>query len=146
MAITRPWICHVPLAATLTACRYSGFLCAPRLDLVRIFLANRDKHRKFLRHIATGKGILHGLGQPHPQCISKARKIPVPIGSNNLKLSIILGELTVLVLNFLHFPCNNSYSIMVPKCCFQELYNIWQVFQLDRSILWDVWQDLTHAN
>ena len=100
-------------------------LSSSLLNLIIPLLANRHRRGKLLRHIAVGKGVLHFFRQSHPQYISKGRGIAIQIGGNNLELSIILRDHTVLLLSFPHLLFGGGYSVRVPKSCFQELYYSW---------------------
>jgi len=121
------------------------FLRLPLSNLVVPFLAQCYKRRKLLRHISVYRGVLHLFGQSRLQGISKSRRIPIQIGSYDLKLSIILRELSVLLLNLSHDPFRGGYSVWVSKSCFQELYKRCQVAQIYFPVLPDVWQDLAQG-
>jgi len=110
--------------------------------LIFSFLADRHKRRKFLGHITISKQIFHLLRLPHPKCIPQSWRIPIKVSSNHLKLSIVLRELMVSLLNLQHFCFGSGYSVWVHKSCFQQLYKSWYVFQSYCSVLLDMWQDL----
>jgi len=101
------------------------FFRSSLVDLVIPFLADSHKRRKLSRHMTISEWMLHFLRQSHPQGNPQGRRIPIKIGSDNLELSMILRELTVLLLNLLHFPFGGGYSVKVPKSCFHELYKSW---------------------
>jgi hypothetical protein len=127
---------------------YSGSLIPCRLLLTSLsnviipLLADHYERGKFFRHIAVGEGIFQSLRQPHPQGIPQGRRIPLKISGNNLKLTIILRELTVLLFNLPHLSFSGGYPVAVPKSCFQEFYKSLWVFEPCCSVLPDLWQDL----
>jgi hypothetical protein len=65
--------------------------------------------------------------------------VPSKIDCIDLKLSIMLGELSVLVRNALHDLCCGGYSVGVLNSCFDDLYYSWKLFLHCHSVLQDVW-------
>jgi len=81
----------------------SSCFCSLLADLIVPLLANCHECRSSSDISLYVKKILHFQGQPLPMGILQHQRIPIKISGKNLKSTIVLRKLAVLLLNIMHF-------------------------------------------
>jgi hypothetical protein len=111
-------------------------------NLVIQLLEKCKRFLELIRDVVTqGEGIFDLIVQVSHECSLFYSVILLNISSIMLEFCAIGREVTIASFNHLQFPFCYCNSILVPKCCFQNSNQCWDVSHVD-TMIQDVGLDL----
>jgi len=95
-------------------------------NLIIPLLTQGNEHTELLRDIGMLEGIFHFFWLSDSQGIIQSWGSPDKIRGDNLKLSMVLLQVTDSLISLLHISFCCNHPIGVPKSCFARLYgSLW---------------------